>query len=258
VFAYLQTHARSEDAIIFTFPDPAPEYYAQGRWPVFLVPPQAPPDPNAVIQIATGISVAHPRIWLIPQWSRSWDEHRLTEQTLDTLAERAAEPAVGGFHLVLYHTPLLYEAERTPLSSTLGDNIRLIGFTLRQPDGAATHRLMVHPGDTIRLALYWRADQKPETDYSVFVHLLDEAGQVQSQQDNWPRAGAYPTSWWSPGEIVVDTYVLPIRPDTLPGSYTLVTGMYDSTGARLKTTGDQADAGNSRISLPVEVDIQSP
>lgn len=257
-FAFLHDYARPTDAIVYTFPDPAPTYYAQDRWPTFLLPSQFPPDPDLTRQRVNEIVMAHPRVWLIPQWSPAWDEHHLVEQILDALAERAAEPSVGRIHLVLYHTPALYVTERTEINATLGERIRLIGAAVRQSDGTATARLVAHPGDTIRVTLYWQASQRPETEYSVFVHLLNSAGQIQSQRDGWPRDGAYPTSWWEPGATVVDTRVLPIPPNTPPGHYTLVTGMYDAAGTRLPIAGPYADAANSRVILPVTVEIQPP
>ncbi len=257
-FAFLQAQARPTDAIVYTFPDPAPEYYAQNRWVVFLLPPEAPPDPDRTRQIAREIAETHPRIWLIPQWSRVWDQDRLAEQTLDAMAERAAEFRAGRLPLVLYHTRQLYEAERTALDVTLGGRARLIGATVRQPDGSAVQHLIAHPGDPIRVTLYWQAEQLMETNYSVFVHLLNEAGQIQSQHDSWPRGGAYPTSWWEPGAVVVDTVVLALDPDTPAGTYRLVTGMYDSTGTRLPVTGADADAPNARAALPATVEVQVP
>jgi hypothetical protein len=258
VFAFLQDRARPTDAIVYTYPDPAPEYYAQGRWSVSLLPPTTPLDPDLTRRLALDIAAEHPRIWLIPQWSSAWDKDRLAEQTLDAIAERAAESKAGSLPLVLYHTRTLYETERSALDARLGDHIRLIGATLHQPDGSATTTLLVHPGDAIRVSLYWQADQRPETEYSVFVHLLDPSGQIKGQRDSWPRNGAYPTSWWPPGETVVDTYVLPVAPGAAPGQYTLVTGMYGADGTRLPTTGANADSANARIVLPVTVQIQTP
>ena len=257
-FAFLQEHARPTDAVIYTYPDPAPEYYAQGRWSIVLLPAQVPPDRETLTRRATEIVAAHPRIWLIPQWSPAWDDQRLTEQVLDSLAERAAELKAGPFHLVLYHTPALYETEQTPLDARLGQYIHLIGAVVRATDGSPTTALVIRPGDSVRVTLYWRAEQTPETEYSVFVHLLDGTGRSWSQQDNWPRGGAYPTSWWQPGATVVDTYVLAVPPDAPSGTYTLITGMHSADGTQLPTTGTHADTTHARIALPMTIQIQIP
>jgi hypothetical protein len=39
-----------------------------------------------------------------------------------------------------------------------------------------------------------------------FVHILDEAGNVISQQDRLPLAGYRPTSSWQPAELIVDRF----------------------------------------------------
>ena len=58
------------------------------------------------------------------------------------------------------------------------------------------------------LTLYWQAQKKLHIDYTVFVHLLDEAEAIIAQGDSPPVAGHYPTSSWKPGEIVRDEHPL--------------------------------------------------
>ena len=71
-----------------------------------------------------------------------------------------------------------------------------------------------------------------EADYTVFVHLLDENGQLVSQNDARPRRSAYPTAWWEAGEVVEDTISLDLTA-VPPGAYTLTIGLYElATGAR--------------------------
>src|SRR5690606_13021717 len=74
--------------------------------------------------------------------------------------------------------------------------------------------------------------------YTVFLQLLDEQGLVVAGRDNQPYTGLYPTSLWSPGEIIVDTFLLPLPEAGLsPGSYRLITGFYEvNTGQRLPVT----------------------
>jgi len=114
-----------------------------------------------------------------------------------------------------------------------GDRIRLLGYTLA--DAAAA------PGDRLALVLYWQAPVPPGTDYTVFVHLLDEEGQIRGQGDGPPAGGFYPTSHWDPGEIVVDSRQVAVDAGAPPGTYRLVVGLYVlSTDRRLLTEeGDQ-------------------
>ena len=83
--------------------------------------------------------------------------------------------------------------------------------------------------------MYWLADIPPTADYTVFVHLLDPAGNLVTQFDSPPAAGAYPTSLWDPGEIVADERTLK---DLAPGRYILQIGLYrPDTGERLAVAG---------------------
>jgi hypothetical protein len=40
-------------------------------------------------------------------------------------------------------------------------------------------------------------------------------------------AGAHPTTRWLEGEVITDTYAIPVAPDAPSGPYTLKIGMYE-------------------------------
>jgi len=115
-----------------------------------------------------------------------------------------------------------------PVNYRLGEHIRLLGYDW-DPTGA-------------ELTLYWQSDQPLATDYVVFVHLLDAAGNRVWGADAPPLGGLYPTSAWEPGLIVADPR--PLLPGDLPpGEYTLAVGMYHpDTLVRLPVTDAAADA----------------
>lgn len=84
------------------------------------------------------------------------------------------------------------------------------------------------------VTLSWAVPAALTTDYQLFVHLRDEAGNVVAQADGPPLAGWYPTSQWTTGEIVTDVRIFPVPTELVTGSYTLVVGFYDSvSGERL-------------------------
>ena len=93
------------------------------------------------------------------------------------------------------------------LNTTFSHEITLLGFDWEldrstiETEGSANA--------ITALTLYWQAIATPQSDYTVFVHLLDSAGQLAGQADGPPAAGAYPTSLWEPGEIIVDRHQLP-------------------------------------------------
>ena len=111
------------------------------------------------------------------------------------------------------------------LQLTFGENIQLVGYDA--PARAA-------PGDTVRIALYWRARVAMPTDYKVFIHLLGDSGEVLAQDDARPAQWTYPTTEWQPGEYIRDEHLLHLPPETPRGDWRLTVGSYASeTGGRL-------------------------
>lgn len=120
------------------------------------------------------------------------------------------------------------------LDADLGGKVRLLGYDgdCRIEDGACS------------VTLYWQAQARLDTSYTVFAQLLDPAGRVRAQVDAAPQAGGYPTIWWLPGEVVVDPVSLALPADAprdVP--YRLIVGLYDAqTGARLPLAGADRDS----------------
>ena len=106
------------------------------------------------------------------------------------------------------------------------DFARLVGYTLTPA--------VVDAGQPLTLTLYWAAQTGADRDWTVFVHMLDGAGQRIAQGDGQPLDGRYPTTVWGAGEVIPDDHVLSL-PDPLPaGPYQLLVGLYDlSSGERL-------------------------
>jgi 4-amino-4-deoxy-L-arabinose transferase-like glycosyltransferase len=104
----------------------------------------------------------------------------------------------------------------------------------------------VRPGDSLTLDLYWSSLVPVSEDYTVFIHMLDEASNLVGQGDGPPANGRYPTSAWLSGERVLDRHVISVSNQIPPGHYTLVAGLYrGSDGTRLmtgSTRGDVTDA----------------
>jgi hypothetical protein len=92
------------------------------------------------------------------------------------------------------------------------------------------------------ITLYWRGPERaPSVSYTVFVQMIDAAGQVAAQSDALPASGARPTTGWRPGEIIADAHTLRANAAAAPGPVTLIAGLYDAaTGERLRTA-DGAD-----------------
>lgn len=128
-----------------------------------------------------------------------------------------------------------------PLNLQLGDAIELKGYTL--------DKTTTKPGDSVTLMLYWQATQPLDTNYSVFVQIIDlKDFHRAGQQDGQPGCGAYPTKTWLPGDLIADHYTIPIANDARPGTYTLLTGMYIDD-ERLDVHTDDGQAEGNQIEL---------
>ncbi len=132
-----------------------------------------------------------------------------------------------------------YHAEH-PMEVSLGGFIELVGY-----DSAWLDK------DQLFLRLYWRSLAETEVDYTLFVHLLNDADEIVSQVDRpaaqrLNAASAYPTSLWDEGEVVLDEIVLDVPPSLLAqlatdgrlNSYSLEVGLYNALdGQRLSVSG---------------------
>lgn len=122
-----------------------------------------------------------------------------------------------------------------------GDVITLIGF-----DGTSR----VKRGEDLKLTLLWKSEKFTQYDYTLFVHMLDDAGNIIAQIDTQPVGGTYPTSIWDAGELVTDEIRIAIPSHAPKGRWRIGLGWYDAqTGQRLRT----AD-GDMLILYEVELD----
>jgi hypothetical protein len=128
--------------------------------------------------------------------------------------------------------------------ANFADKVTLLGYEINP----------ISSSEACPLTLYWRAEAPLAADYTVFVHLLDAAGNVVAQGDAPPRAGRYPTRWWEPGEIIADQHAIPLPVNLPAGEYRVRTGMYrPDTGERLPLAGAAGDAvefGPFRLGQP--------
>ncbi len=64
--------------------------------------------------------------------------------------------------------------------------------------------------------------------YRVFVHVLDENGNLIAQSDAIPDNWTRPTTGWVTGEYIRDRHIIPLPADVKSGEYTLLVGFYDT------------------------------
>ena len=68
---------------------------------------------------------------------------------------------------------------------------------------------------SLTVTLVWQALGEIETSYRVFVHLVDDRGEIVAQADGEPAQWARPTTGWAPQEFIVDEHILAL-PASLP------------------------------------------
>ncbi|HXV96954.1 MAG TPA: hypothetical protein VEC93_00920, partial [Anaerolineae bacterium] len=122
------------------------------------------------------------------------------------------------------------------VNANFENELELIGYrTEIWPQDAATlppplsGRSGEAVGPILQLMLYWRAPKKVQWDYALSLRLLNAAGQEIYKKDAaHPVLSSYPTTLWTPGEVVGDFYELPLPPAGEPLTLHLL--LYRSEG----------------------------
>jgi hypothetical protein len=109
---------------------------------------------------------------------------------------------------------------------------RLCGYSL--------DRTRFHPGDSLRIILYWQAPGLPAETAESFVQLLGTTFNPQTNNPLWGQRNKqlpadHPLTQWTPGKLYRDVYEFQIAPHTPSGDYQLEIGWrLPSTGQRLR------------------------
>ncbi len=94
-------------------------------------------------------------------------------------------------------TPVCPEPDRLMAHVRLGESVAL------------THAGVVTDEAGTRVTLCWQSLAPLADDYHVFVHLYDPSGTLLAAGDGPPMGGAFPTSLWQPGDVILDVHPLP-------------------------------------------------
>jgi len=124
--------------------------------------------------------------------------------------------AIGELEVIKPLTPAeVQPLEKLPSSQvSIAPGLQLLGYDM--PLRAAS------PGETVRLALYWRAAEDLARDYLLSLQLKDEQQETRLEQKARPVDGTYPTTEWDAGEVLRDWHDLQLPPDTPSGRYELL------------------------------------
>jgi hypothetical protein len=112
------------------------------------------------------------------------------------------------------------------ISANFDEKAMLTGLTML-PDGIDESRQM-------EIALVWQGLEQMPVSYRVFIHLVNEQGDIVAQSDGIPAGWTRPTTGWLPGEYIVDKHVLDTRDIEVDQPMKLRIGLYDpATGTRV-------------------------
>jgi len=247
VAAYIAANERPGDVIVLLSGHQSPvfEYYYRGTnrtapMPDGIMPPaQSPLDYRAAQQLEN-ISRGAPRLWLV-LWQPELADP--TDVVMSELMGKTRRLGVGrdfqGMALMLFdlqdHAPFGKGAQHIT-DRRFAEPLTLAGYDLSATACA--------PGESLDLALYWRAAGPITRNYTVFTHLLAPDGSLATGSDHIAGADNYPTSLWTTGTLIRNRFTLRVPPDTPPGTYNIEVGLYDARG-RLKL----ADSDTDRILL---------
>ncbi len=131
------------------------------------------------------------------------------------------------------------------VDARFGNLALLEGFNLSQTT--------IAQGETLPITLIWQAlGSSPETDYVVFVHLLDENGRLVAQHDGPPAHGTLPSSGWLSGEYIEDAHEIAFLDRGYQGQGIIEVGLYDpASGERLLLSD-----GLDHVILPVQITVE--
>jgi hypothetical protein len=110
----------------------------------------------------------------------------------------------------------------------------------------------------VLVELGWKALDRSTTDYTAFVHLIDDKGQIITQHDAPPGGQGNPTKLWVPGETMRSSFILELPEGVNTAGTRLRIGLYEPvSGKQLPVTApaDRSTAvpGDTFILLPGDV-----
>ncbi|MBX3064935.1 MAG: hypothetical protein KF726_18275 [Anaerolineae bacterium] len=187
--------------------------------------PTTPDDPRAQQVWDYGLHQGD-QLWLVtwfpPAATENWQERSLWGKY-----SFVKEVSATGHRAVLFDLINSPNAD-TPSEANFADGLHLRRYGVRAATGVGK----------VYVTLTWATTRLLGQNYSWFVHVLDDAGNIIAQQDRQPIGGYAPTSTWQPGQEFTDRLMLPLPANTTPAALRI--GWVDpATGKPLSLAGSQ-------------------
>lgn len=163
------------------------------------------------------------------------DPHRILNLALNERFFRLG----NGWYGLLHHQRFVSgptDLAWTPVNAVFEDTIHL--------EDAVILDSTPQPSTTTRFALRWQTDVEVQDSFRVFVHIMDEGGELRAQYDSEPGGGLLPMTAWQPGEVITDRFAIQLPADLPAGNYQVRIGLYHPMhGLRLQVTngGEASD-----------------
>ncbi|MBK8994396.1 MAG: beta-lactamase family protein [Myxococcales bacterium] len=125
---------------------------------------------------------------------------------------------------------------------------RLVRFT-----GHRVESPVAHPGDTLRITLYWQCLARIGDDLRVIVSGVDETGRERLRADHYPADGRYPTYQWRVGDVVADELAIRLPEGFDAGRLTFWLGLGAGGGVLRPEPGPEVDIGGRIRGPSVEI-----
>ncbi len=230
---YLSEHVRPDD-LVLVVPGAISElyrYYVDSPAPWLGLPMFELPG-GRTLEVLRGLSRHHDRVWVAysstPGWANPgnvvlrWLERNARRIDFVPFASPSSTVQVHSFQL----RPPLVDAppsSAASLSFEFGGRVRLLALDL--PAGNAT------AGHALQLSLYWSATHPLERAYRAVLSLGDDDGFTWAARDYSPCGGAYSTTNWPVGRVVLDRVDLDVPGGVPPGRYRLYVSLYPADGS---------------------------
>jgi hypothetical protein len=108
---------------------------------------------------------------------------------------------------------------------TFENGLALAGYEILPPGGS-------EPSGELTINTYWRVTGNVQPPVTVFVHLLDDNGNIVAQDDRFGAAARM----LEPGDLIVQRHPIHSETPLKPGTYRVAIGLYNpDTSNRFKT-----------------------
>ncbi|MFQ6101425.1 MAG: glycosyltransferase family 39 protein [Anaerolineae bacterium] len=177
--------------------------------------------------------------------TQAWDLHLILYrmETGERLPVRLNEAAAGN-RLVLARLRVPGRPPSCPDDGLLASEVRF-GEVV-----ALTHAAVIPDQEETRVVLCWKSLQPLPADYTVFVHLQDATGALVSTGDGPPMQGAFPTSMWRPGDVILDVHRLTLAAGDVEAGRRITVGLYDlEDGSRLPAYIEEVPVPDAAVSV---------